>query len=131
MGVSIPRKWRARLVDVLEPDEDIEMAMAEHKLGSPRPFAKAVLFATNKRLIITRRSVFGTYSTYRIIHYDEIVQIIVHRGLHYCRVHFGLRAEAVEKEEWKRWTWGLDKRETDQLLHFMEQKRSAIQERKV
>jgi hypothetical protein len=125
-GTSIPRKWISRIQDALEPGEDVELAIAEHRIGSPKPFERAILFCTNKRLIIMRRNIIGTYRTYKIIHYDEVMEVILHRGLHFSRIHFGMHGEERETEEWKRWVWGLDHREAQALVHYMEKRREGI-----
>jgi hypothetical protein len=126
-GTSIPRGWISGISDVLEPEEEIEFAVAEHRIVSPRPFARAIIFCTDKRIIILRKGMLGTYRTYKIIHYDEVVQVVLHGGLYYSRLHFGLRSEESETDERKRWVWGLDPNEAKAIVHFVERRHIAIE----
>ena len=52
--IAVPRRWIRRIRDLLEPDEDVELAISEHKAASPKPLTTAVIFCTTKRLILAR-----------------------------------------------------------------------------
>ena len=127
MTLSVPRSWVARIRDILNPDERVEAAITEHRLASPKPFATATIYCTNERIIIVRRHFLGMGRSYKILHYNSISHITVERGMRYSKIHLGISGEAPESgEEWKRWVWGLDQREVNQIAGFMDTKKKGI-----
>ncbi len=122
MNGAIPRRWVYEISDILRPGEKVELAVAEHRIASPKPFARAIVFCTNHRIIILRKNYFRTYRTYKIIHYREIIHVAVHRGFYFSRVHFGQAQEEAGEEEWKVWIWGLDRKDVGRLARFVEER---------
>ena len=127
MPVSIPRRWILRVKDILNPGEKVEVAIREHRLFSPKPFAVATLYCTNERIIIMRRHILGLSMTYKILHYNNISHITVERGVKFSKMHLGVSGEAPEAgEDWKRWVWGLDQHEVNLVASFMDSKKKGI-----
>ena len=118
----MPRGWVRRIQDLLDPDEDVELAIAEHRIASPKPLTTAVISCMTKRLLLARWGVLSYGRGYSAIAYDKSTQIICHKGFHYSRVHFGVSGGQRQMEEWEQWFWGLDHNDIRALMSFMESK---------
>ena len=108
--------------DVLSDDETIELEVVEHRLGGARFFEPAHAFATNHKIIIVRKGIFGFHKDYKIIRYESITEVKLERGPMFARVHFSLQGEQEANEGGgMKWLIGLRYSDALALLHIVNQ----------
>jgi hypothetical protein len=109
------------IAGLLEDGEEIGMELVERFFGGAELMRKAHLYATNKRILIVKRSLLGFHNSIKIIKYHEIKDVQLERGTRYCKVHFALTGESTYgNDEQKKWICGLTYEESAALLKYMD-----------
>ncbi len=109
------------LQTVLAPDEKVGVEIFEHKLGGAQFLSPAHVYATDRRIIIIRDSAVKNYRKIKIINYNRITEVKLDRGFHYCKLHFGIQGEEVEKDESKTWVYGINYEEGMNFIRYINQ----------
>lgn len=95
------------------------LEVVEHRIGGWRIFEPAHAYATNKRIIIVRRHLLGIHRSLKTIGYEHITEVIVEKGIIFCKVHFSLIGESVETAEGIKWISGLSYKDALDLVRFV------------
>ena len=106
------------LNSVLEDDEKVGIEITERRLGGARLLEPAHVFATNKRIIIIRRGIFGFHQDFKIINYSSITSVSLENGIMFSRMHFTLQGEGDDTSD-KKWIVGLHYQDALNLMKFV------------
>jgi len=118
--------------ELLSDGEVVGVEIREHRLGGGRLFAPAHAFATDQRIIIVRRDVLGLRNSVKILRYEHITEIKMERGMSFCRLHFSLIGEQIEKEEDLKWITGLYYQDALRIIQFINRIRAKpVEESKI
>lgn len=123
------KKYERYVHALLAPDEEIELVVPEVRMwyvGSV--IAPAVIFATNKRILITRRDVFHVNKSYKIIKYSNITSINMEHGIKYCSVNFGVYGDETGSSGRKKWVSGIKYQDAEALVKFVDNESSKTQQ---
>ena len=104
------------LKELLDENEKAGVEVIERRLGGAKWFGVAHAYATNYRIIVIRRYIFGIRKSLKIIKYVDIAEVNVERGIMFCKVHFAL---VGEHEEPRKWMVGLKYQEALELMKFI------------
>lgn len=118
MGIGRTRAIQ-RVETLLMPGEHIACMAAEVRsvvVGSL--FAPTMVFATNMRIIITRRDWANINKSYKIIKYGNITDIKLLQGLRYCSIHFGVHGDENDHDG-RKWVTGIPNGEGLELVKFV------------
>ncbi|MDE1855926.1 MAG: PH domain-containing protein [Candidatus Micrarchaeota archaeon] len=102
-----------------EGEELVHMAAEARTWPGGSIWAPSIIFATNKRIIITKRDPLKLNRSYKIIQYPNITSIDLEHGIKYASVHFGLRGAELASEK-KKWVSGLKQHEAEALVKFVD-----------
>jgi hypothetical protein len=108
------------LKELLEENEKVGVEVVERRLGGAKWFGVAHAYATNGRIIIVRRYVFGLRKSLKIIKFPDITEVNIDRGILFCRVHFALVGEHPESEADRKWLLGLKYKEALEIVRFVD-----------
>lgn len=118
MGIGKTRAIQ-RVEALLMPGERIEcMAAQVRNIIGGSLLAPSMVFATNKRIIITRRDWTNINKSYKIIKYANITDIKLMQGLKYCSLHFGVHGDENDPGGQK-WVTGIPHDEGLALIKFV------------
>ncbi len=116
------QRGRKQVEDLLEHGERILLIVHESAVGSEGKFAPATLFATNRKMILSRNLFFTR--TFEILKYEYITHTELKHGIFYSTVTFGLQFEHRTAEQKERWMiTGLSKHSAVVLINFVEKMR--------
>lgn len=107
------------LRELLSPSEVPSVEIVERRLGGAKLFGTAHAYATNKRIIIIRRYIFGVHKSLKIIKYSDITEIKIERGLVFCRLHFTLHGEQPDSEDSHKWFMGVKYKEALEIIQHI------------
>ena len=107
------------LKELLEGSEKPGVEVVERRLGGAKLFGVAHAYATNSRIIIIRRYIFGLRKSLKILKYSDIADVNIERGIVFCKVHFALIGEHQEGEDSRKWLLGLKYAEALEMVKFV------------
>ncbi|MDE1868715.1 MAG: PH domain-containing protein [Candidatus Micrarchaeota archaeon] len=118
MGIGKTRAIQ-RVETLLMHGERIErMASEVRNIVGGSLTAPTMVFATNKRIIITRRDWTNINKSYKIIKYGNITDIKLLQGLKYCSIHFGVHGDENDANG-RKWVTGIPNDEGLDLVKFV------------
>jgi hypothetical protein len=112
-------KEYAILKELLEGNEKASVEVVERRLGGAKLFGVAHAYATNGRIIIVRRYIFGLRRSLKIINFSDITEVNIDRGILFCKVHFALVGEYPKNESERKWLLGLKYGEALEIVKFV------------
>jgi len=116
---------------VLTPDEKLGFVLIERRLGGAKWLEPAHVFATNERIIIIRKGIFGTHQSIKAINYKTITETKLENGILFSRMHFTLEGE--NEADSQKWLIGLVYKEALAMVRYVNDivdKRKPLRENK-